>query len=124
MANLTIPDYTLYRDHGGTLTACDYRKYAPRAVNYMAYVTMGRVLAHMDDDNALYCLAEIIDMIVTDAQIVKQTAEGDAITAETTGPYSAHYADTTGAIKYLKADQYAACRRWLSAWMYRGVPYV
>ena len=120
-----IPCYNVYKGHGGSLDALGYDKVSYKAMQYIAGVTLGRALQHIDEDeNIIWCHAQLCDQYAAiDALMARVNAASD-ITSETVGPHSVHYASAGDALEQSKLDIYDIARMWLRPYMFRGVALV
>lgn len=110
---MIFANYTYYRDtFGGELDKQTFKNLAAKSSAYIDKITFGRASEHADDDRVKRCCCELVDMLSSVSDGVKQS--------ESVGSWSVTYANSenTSELSYARA----ACRVWLpSDWLYRGV---
>ena len=124
---MDFPSYEQYRLHGGTVDMPRYLFLARRAWQYMKYITRGQATtqeALENDKDIINCFVELVSVYDRIDQIDSKAANGEDVTSETVGSYSVHYADSNTKRAEYKAEINEVCRRWLFAYLYRGVSYV
>ena len=110
---MIFANYTYYRDtFGGSLDKQTFKNLAAKASAYIDRITFGRASEHADDDRVKRCCCELVDMLSSVSDGVKQS--------ESVGSWSVTYANSENTSELSYA--WAACRVWLPAdWLYRGV---
>ena len=110
---MIFANYTYYRDtFGGGLDKQTFKNLAVKSSAFIDRITFGRASEHADDDRVKRCCCELVDMLSSVSDGVKQS--------ESAGSWSVTYANSenTSELSYARA----ACRVWLPAdWLYRGV---
>lgn len=115
-------DYTFYITEycGVMLTEDDFGRLSIRASDFISYYTRNK--ANPEDDNVKKCCCALAERYsAIEEANAKRTEVGGDITSQTVGSYSVTYGKGNGDfISSVEAECADICRRYLSAYLYRG----